>query len=99
MLDHNPYLKPWRRHEPNRVAGKGRIEKPAEEQNIRWQTRPTPATEYENALADALQEIFDADIVELPAIVAKLNAMGVQAPYGDAWTEESFRAEMKRLGA
>ena len=98
-MDHNPYLKPWRRNEPNRVAGRGRIEKPGQSPNIVWQTRSSTPTEYENQLADALQQIFDADVVELGDVVRRLNEMGIKAPYGDAWTEESFRSEMKRLGA
>jgi len=44
-------------------------------------------------------EIFDADVDQLPDVITKLNEMGVQAPYGVAWTEDSFQAEMKRLGA
>lgn len=98
-MDHNPYLTSWRRHGPNHVAGKGRIETPEQERNIPWQTRPASPTDYENTLGDALQEIFDADIVGLADVVGRLNAMGVRPPYGAAWTEESFRAEMKRLGA
>ncbi|MBT3992304.1 MAG: hypothetical protein HON14_12860 [Rhodospirillaceae bacterium] len=98
-LDYNPHLKPWSRTEPNQVAGKGTIEKPDEVENIIYQTRATPPTEYEDRLGEALSEIFEADADELPEVVAKLNDMGVQAPYGEAWTEESFQAEMKRLGA
>jgi len=41
-MDHNPNLKPWKRPEPNQVAGKGRIEKPDEVENIVHQTRPSP---------------------------------------------------------
>jgi hypothetical protein len=98
-MDHNPNLKPWSRSEPNQVAGKGTIEKPDEVENIIHQTRSTPPTEYENRLGEALTEIFDADIDQLPDVIAQLNKMGVQAPYGVAWTEDSFQAEMKRLGA
>lgn len=98
-MDHNPYLKPWSRPEPNQVAGKGQIEKPGEVENIIHQTRSTSPSEYENRLGEVLTEIFDADIAELPDVIAKLNEMGVQAPYGEAWTETSFQAEMKRLGA
>jgi len=98
-MDHNPNLKPWGRSEPNQAAGKGMIEKPDEVENIIHQTRSTPPTEYENRLGEALTEIFDADVDQLPDVITKLNEMGVQAPYGVAWTEDSFQAEMKRLGA
>ncbi len=83
-VDHNPHLKPWSRPEPNQVAGKGNIEKPDEIENIIHQTRSTPSTEYENQLGEALEEIFGADIDQLPEIVIKLNEMGIQAPYGEA---------------
>lgn len=98
-MDHNPFLKPWNGPEPDQVAGKGKIEKPDEVENLVHQTRPAAPTDFENQLGDALQEIFGADIDELGEIVGKLNDMGVQAPQGDAWTEENFQAEMKRLGA
>ena len=98
-MDHNPHLKPWSRPEPNQVAGKGNIEQPDEIENIVHQTRPTSPTEYENRLGEALENIFGSDIDQLPEIVANLNDMGIQAPYGESWTEESFQAEMKRLGA
>jgi hypothetical protein len=98
-MDHNPNLKPWRRPEPNQVAGKGRIEDPDKVENIVHQTRSSPPTEYENRLGDALMEIFDSDIEELTAIVSALNRMGVKAPNGEFWSEESFQIEMRRLGA
>lgn len=98
-MDHNPNLKPWGRSEPNQAAGKGMIEKPDEVENIIHQTRSTPPTEYENRLGEALTEIFDADVDQLPDVITKLNEMGVQAPNGKLWSEESFRLEMRRLGA
>ena len=98
-MDHNPHLKPFSGVEPNQVAGKGKIEKPEDVENIVHQTRPAPPTEFENRLGDALEEIFGADIDQLGDVVAKLNDMGVPAPEGEDWTEESFQAEMKRLGA
>ena len=97
-MDHNPNLKPWRRPEPNQVAGKGRIENPDKVENIIHQTRSSPPTEYEDRLGDALMEIFGSDVEELSEIVSALNKMGVMAPDGDIWSEESFKIEMKRLG-
>jgi hypothetical protein len=98
-MDHNPNLKSRSLPEPNQVAGKGQIEKPCEVENIIHQTRPAPPTEYENQLGDALTKIFDTDIDQLPDVIVKLNEMGVQSPNGAAWTQDSFKAEIKRLGA
>jgi len=98
-MDYNPNLKPWRRSEPNQVAGKGRIEHPNMSENLTNQTRSAPPTEYENQLGDALMEIFESDIDQLSGVVDKLNEMGVKSPEGEVWTEESFQLEMKRLGA
>jgi len=98
-MDHNPNLKPWRRPEPNQVAGKGRIENPDEVINIVHQTRSAPPTEYENRLGEALVKIFDSDVNQLPAVVTSLNEMGVKSPNGKLWSEENFRLEMRRLGA
>jgi hypothetical protein len=98
-MDHNPNLKPWRRPEPNQVAGKGRIENPDTVENIIYQTRSSSPTEYENRLGDALMEIFESDVEELTEIVSMLNKMGVMAPNGEIWSEDSFKSEMRRLGA
>jgi hypothetical protein len=98
-MDHNPHLKSRSLPEPNQVAGKGKIEKPCEVENIIHQTRPAPPTEYENQLGDSLAKIFDIDIDQLADVIVKLNEMGVQSPNGAAWTQDSFKAEMKRLGA
>ena len=98
-MDYNPNLKPWRRPEPNQVAGKGRIENPDKVENIVHQTRHSPPTEYENRLGDALTEIFGSGIGDLGEIVTSLNTMGVKSPDGKRWSEESFGIEMKRLGA
>jgi hypothetical protein len=98
-MDYNPYLKPWRRPQPNEMAGKGAIERPGQVENLRWQTRMAKPTEYENQLGDALVACFSEGIVELSPLVSRLNAMGVVGPDGQAWTVESFEREMARLGA
>ena len=98
-MNYNPNLQRLRRPELNQEAGKGKIEKPDAIGNIVWQTRSAAPTEFEIQLGDALQEIFDADIDTLPEIVAELKKRGVQTPDGGAWTEESFQAELNRLGA
>ena len=96
MVDFNPQLAPSEAHDNK--GGPQTIEKPAQVENFRWQTRPAPLTAYENALADALQAIFAKEIYGLREIVVELNAMKLPAPAGAAhWTDESFRAEMARL--
>src|SRR3954468_13339168 len=74
------------------------IERPSEVRNVRWQTRAAAPTDYENALGDALQAIFAAEVYELAGLVRELNAIGPKPPQGGAWTEESFSAKMARLG-
>ncbi len=98
-MNYNPHLKSWHQPQPARVAGKGAIEAPGEVANIVWQTRSAEPTEYENRLGDALEAVFEAGIETLPAVVGKLNELGMFAPDGSRWTEASFLAEMKRLAA
>lgn len=63
------------------------------------QTRDEPATQYEVKLAGLIQKVFAEGHYELPELVKGLNDYGTTAPDGSAWTEENFRAEMKKLGA
>ncbi|MFG2212327.1 recombinase-like helix-turn-helix domain-containing protein [Streptomyces sp. NPDC048638] len=58
--------------------------------------RPTP---YERRLAATLEEIFTHDGHQLADVVGGLNTRQVHAPDGAPWTEDTFRAEMHRLGA
>jgi hypothetical protein len=97
-MDYNPFLRPWRRPEPNKTAGKGTIETPGEAQNIVWQTRSAAPTAYESDLADALVACFEEGVEELEPLVARLNARGVHAPDGSPWTVASFEREIARLG-
>ncbi|WP_037763368.1 recombinase-like helix-turn-helix domain-containing protein [Streptomyces sp. 142MFCol3.1] len=63
--------------------------------------RPSPGRGARRGyrLAATLEEVFTKDGHELADVIAGLNARQVHAPDGDPWTEESFRAEMHRLGA
>jgi hypothetical protein len=63
------------------------------------QTRDEPASPYEVKLAGLIQKIFAEGHYGLPELVKGLNDHGSTAPDGSAWTEESFRSEMQRLGA
>jgi hypothetical protein len=98
-LDHNPQLKPWVTPEPNNVAGKGCIEEPGQARNIVWQNRLAPPTDYENALGDALEQVFDAGATTVEQVVDGLNGQGLRTPDGAAWTVARFEHEMTRLGS
>jgi hypothetical protein len=63
------------------------------------QTRDHEPTPYELKLARTLEEIFTKDGHELTDVIAGLNSRQLHTPTGEPWTEESFRAEMHRLGA
>ncbi len=63
------------------------------------QTRTHEPTQYEHKLAGVLGEIFAGVGHELSDVVRGLNERSVYPPDGQPWTEESFKAEMKRLGA
>ncbi|MFF2650813.1 recombinase-like helix-turn-helix domain-containing protein [Streptomyces sp. NPDC058045] len=63
------------------------------------QTRTHEPTPYEIKLAGVLEEIY-ADVGhQLTDVVRGLNERHVYPPDGGPWTEESFTAEIKRLGA
>ncbi|HUZ74657.1 MAG TPA: recombinase-like helix-turn-helix domain-containing protein [Stellaceae bacterium] len=97
-MDHNPHLAVVPRSGDDKGSEAG-IERPDRVVNIAWQTRAAPPGAAENALADALQAIFAEEIYELPRIVERLNRLGVAPPAGAAaWSEESFQAELHRLG-
>lgn len=63
------------------------------------QTRSRAPTEYENLLADAIEQAFAQGVDEIDALVARLNRDCVPSPGGKPWTVELFAAEMQRLGA
>ncbi|MCX5230762.1 recombinase-like helix-turn-helix domain-containing protein [Streptomyces sp. NPDC006553] len=63
------------------------------------QSRTHEPTPYEYKLAATLEEVFAHEGHELTDVVRGLNARKVHTADGTPWTEESFRAEMNRLGA
>ncbi|MEV7566416.1 recombinase-like helix-turn-helix domain-containing protein [Streptomyces tanashiensis] len=63
------------------------------------QSRTREPTPYEYKLAATLEEVFTQDGHGLSDVVRGLNARKVHTADGAPWTEESFRAEMNRLGA
>jgi hypothetical protein len=89
-MDYNPFLK---RAAP---GARGGVEK---RENIEWQHRAEPPTQFENRLGDALEQVFAKGIEPLSEVVAELNKSASRDRAGNPWTEETFRAEMKRLSA
>ncbi|WP_353941522.1 recombinase-like helix-turn-helix domain-containing protein [Streptomyces sp. HUAS MG91] len=63
------------------------------------QSRTHEPSPYELKLAATLEEVFTKVGSELADVVRGLNDRQVHAPDGTPWTEESFTAEMHRLGA
>lgn len=64
-----------------------------------WQAGSGQASSYENALGDALEEIFGKGIHEVDGIVAALNDKGLETPDGEVWTTENFPMIIERLGS
>jgi len=56
---------------------------------------PTP---YDEKLAGAIEEVFGSGRHDLAGLVDGLNHLGLFAPGGHPWTEESFQAEMQKWG-
>ena len=67
--------------------------------NIVWQTRTHEETAFERRLADAMERAFVEGVTELDALVDYLNAASVRDEGNRAWTVETYRAVMARLGA
>jgi len=95
--DYNPMLAAVGETD-NRKGSEATIEDLARVENLRWQTRPAPLTPEESALADALERIFADEVYGLDGVVERLNRMRIAPPAGaSAWSDKSFRAEMRRL--
>lgn len=62
------------------------------------QSRDHEPTSYEIELAGAIEEVFASGAHELPALIEGLRTTGLRGPDGQPWTEDSFLAEMRRLG-
>lgn len=63
------------------------------------QSRTHQPTPYELKLAATLEEVFTVEGHELADVIRGLNARQVPAPDGQPWTEQTFAAELDRLGA
>ncbi|WP_026927703.1 recombinase-like helix-turn-helix domain-containing protein [Granulicoccus phenolivorans] len=62
------------------------------------QTHPEPFSAYELKLSGSIMEVFGRGTHDLPGLIKGLNDLGLNAPDGTPWTEETFRDEMRRLG-
>jgi hypothetical protein len=63
------------------------------------QSRTHAPTDWEFALADALEAIFSGGAQQLDEVVSGLNASRVRPRHGGQWTAETFTAAMHELGA
>jgi hypothetical protein len=61
------------------------------------QARKREPTQYETLLADSIERAFGQGLWELPDLVRYLNQSGPLGADGQAWSEESYQAEIKRL--
>lgn len=98
MSDYNVKLKNWLEKRPNPDAGINNIQIPGEVKHIVWQHRSHSPTKYELALAQNLIEAFTGGAKSLSEVVNALNKQGMLLETGDQFTEESFKAEVARLG-
>ena len=74
----------------------GSVDEPKE---VIWQQRRgrTPSA-HENAMGEALGQIFEEGVEDLGAIVQRLNDLGIASADGGKWTAESFQSEIASLG-
>jgi len=63
------------------------------------QTRTHEVTAWQQELANAIESVFTKGAKEIDEVVAGLNKTRVRPPNGADWTEESFTALMRELGA
>ncbi len=63
------------------------------------QSRSQSPTEWQQELANAIENIFSKGARELDAVVAGLNESRVRPPKGGVWTGDNFTALMHELGA
>jgi hypothetical protein len=56
-------------------------------------------SDWENELGDAIEAAFSEGCYVLDALVRRLNLSRVRTRDGQQWTDESFVATMRELGA
>lgn len=63
------------------------------------QSQTREPTDWEMALASALEDAFGAGHYEMDDLIVALNASRVRPPHGGTWTSETFQSIMAELGA
>lgn len=66
--------------------------------HVALQTREHEPTSYENLLGDSIERAFAQGFHDLESLTQYLNSAGPACADGQAWTPESFQAEMAKLG-
>jgi len=94
----NAHLTAWKGNEPSPHAGLGMVEAPGEGVNLRWQSRESEPSDYENALADAIEGAYLAGARTPQQFADHLNTAGVASLSGMGWNAASLEQEMSRLG-
>lgn len=56
-------------------------------------------TEWEDALAAAIEDAFSKGHHDLDGLIVALNASRIRPHNGQSWTAESFRQTVRELGA
>lgn len=98
MQQYNESLIRWKQHKPSQDAGINNIQMPSQPTLMVWQTRDHEPTSYELSLAEHLIRAFSSGAETIDEVVSALNEQGMLHGSGYAFTTESFRQEMARLG-
>lgn len=98
MNTFNEKLANWIHATPATEAGINNIQIPGQPELLVWQTRYKAPTVYEQDFVQYLIQAFSSGITELDELVQSLNQQGFRCESGEAWTSETFSAEMQRLG-
>lgn len=95
----NPHLLNAKNATRSKDAGTGLIFQPGDEENLRWQTRFSEPSEYEQALTSAIVQLYAEDVRTSEEFADGLNARNVLQTNGEAWTPAVLNAELERLAA
>lgn len=94
----NQKLSPWKGSTLAHDAGNNHIEIPGKAENFCWQNRISAPTQYENDLADALEQAYESGAKTADEIAAGLNAQHFKTQVGSLWTAQLLESEMAILG-
>jgi hypothetical protein len=94
----NPHLREPAPAESAPQGGLGGYETYGSVDNIIRQTRSAQPTTLEENLADALEAAFLADVGDLPALVAFINARNVLDAENTPWTEQTLMHFLEASG-